>query len=316
MSNKRILVIGELNIDLIFNQIQGFPVIGEEILAEDLNLTLGSSSAIFACNIATLGINTSFCGMLGKDSFGKFILTEFSKKGVNTDAVIESDREKTGMTLVLNYSEDRANITYCGAMERMTIKDVPFSTFYQFHHLHFSSFFLQKGIQKDIPYVFKKAKEVGLTTSLDLQWDPANEWNFPLADCLPYVDVFFLNKAEILSLSGKNTLDEAMIDIGKHAKLIVVKLGREGSVAYEDQQAIFSKPFLHQHFVDAIGAGDSFNAGFIANYLKDASLTESMEFANLCGSISTTSFGGTSAFEDMQAFNRKAKELFNIQNSK
>ena len=96
--NKNILVVGELNIDLILNNIKELPVIGQEIIARDMNITMGSSSAIFAANIATLGINTSFCGMVGKDSFGKFILEELNRKNINTEYIKESIADKTGMT--------------------------------------------------------------------------------------------------------------------------------------------------------------------------------------------------------------------------
>ncbi|MEO6290084.1 MAG: carbohydrate kinase family protein, partial [Ginsengibacter sp.] len=64
MNKKKILVVGELNIDIILDDINGIPVIGHEILADKMNITLGSSSAIFASNIATLGVDTSFCGIV------------------------------------------------------------------------------------------------------------------------------------------------------------------------------------------------------------------------------------------------------------
>ena len=76
MKEKKILVVGELNIDLILNQLQTFPRVGEEILADQMDMVMGSSSAIFACNIATLGCSVSFAGMVGNDLFGKFILDE------------------------------------------------------------------------------------------------------------------------------------------------------------------------------------------------------------------------------------------------
>lgn len=151
---------------------------------------MGSSSAIFASNIATLVIETSFCGMIGNDFFVEFILDEFHSKRVNTHFVTQSDSVKTGATIVLNFDDDHANVTYCGAMEEFNNIHVPFNLLSQFNHLHFSSFFLQKGIRPYITQLFKTAKSSGLTTSLDLQWNPANKWEFPYQECLPYVDVF------------------------------------------------------------------------------------------------------------------------------
>ena len=84
---KDVLVIGELNVDILLNKMQGLPVIGKEILADEMAFTLGSSSAIFAANLASLGIVTSFCGMVGKDIFGKFILSELTSRNVDTQLI-------------------------------------------------------------------------------------------------------------------------------------------------------------------------------------------------------------------------------------
>ncbi|HEV8082978.1 MAG TPA: sugar kinase [Chitinophagaceae bacterium] len=312
MNKKNILVVGELNIDIIADHINGFPVIGYEILADKMNITLGSSSAIFASNIATLGVHTSFCGVVGKDSFGEFILDELKNKNVDTSYISQSDKFKTGVTIVLNYSQDRANITHCGAMDALDITCIPVAEFYKFNHLHFSSYFLQKGMRADVVNLFKAAKERGLTTSLDIQWDPNNNWSFPYKDCLPFVDVFLPNESEILMLSGESELNKALEKIREFANLIVVKLGTNGALAFEKGTAISSPSFLHNHFIDAIGAGDSFNAGFISKYLLRCPLEESLQFANLAGAINTTASGGIAAFESQQSFKSKAKKLFNI----
>ncbi len=312
MNKKKILVVGELNIDIILDDINGIPVIGHEILADKMNITLGSSSAIFASNIATLGVETSFCGIVGKDLFGEFILDELKNKQVRTFYISQTDAHKTGATIVLNYSQNRANITHCGAMDALDITCIPIAELSNFDHLHFSSYFLQKGVQADIVYLFKSAKEKGLTTSLDIQWDPHNKWDFPYKDCLPFVDIFLPNESEILMLSGEGKLNKALEKIGVFANLIIVKLGVNGAIAFEKGIATSSPPYLHRHFVDAIGAGDSFNAGFIYKYLLHCPLEENLQFANLAGAINTTAAGGTAAFESAASFKIKAKELFNI----
>jgi sugar/nucleoside kinase (ribokinase family) len=312
MNKKNILVVGELNIDIIADHINGFPVIGLEILADKMNITLGSSSAIFASNIATLGVKTSFCGVVGKDSFGEFILDELKNKNVDTSYISKLDKFKTGATIVLNYAQDRANITYCGAMDVLDINYIPVAEFHKFDHLHFSSYFLQKGMRTDVVNLFKTAKEQGLTTSLDIQWDPHNKWDFPYENCLPFVDVFLPNESEILMLSGESEIIKAVEKISKFANLIVAKRGINGALAFEKGVAISSPSFLHNHFIDAIGAGDSFNAGFISKYLLHCSLEESMQFANLAGAINTTESGGIAAFESQQSFKRKVKNIFNI----
>lgn len=311
MNQKKILVVGELNIDLILNEIKGFPKIGEEIIANKMNLVMGSSSAIFACNIAILGCSVSFAGIVGSDFFGTFILQELSKRNIDTSLIHCSKKNKTGVTIVLNYAQDRANVTHCGAMDELEGSHISSGKLDSFDHLHFSSYFLQKGMQKDICELFKKAKSKGLTTSLDLQWDPENKWNFPYKECLPFVDIFLPNETEILSLSDESDLDRALNKLKEFANTIIVKRGTKGALAYSKGGKILSKAFLHDSFVDAIGAGDSFNAGFLFRYVNGFSLKECLEFGNLAGAVNTTADGGTLAFESKELFQKKAKELFN-----
>lgn len=312
MNNKEVLVIGELNVDILLNDINGFPVIGQEILADNLTLTLGSSSAIFAANVSSLGVTTSFCGMVGKDMMGKFILDELHNKHVDTSLVTQSSAYQTGLTMILNYQQDRANVTYCGAMNYFSVRDIPLDKVSQFKHLHLSSYFLQKALQKDIVQLFKTTHDAGLSTSIDIQWDPANEWKFPFEECLPYVDFFLPNEAEILALTRTKQLTDAFNILSSFANTVVVKRGENGATAYHKGNITHAAPYLHNYFTDAIGAGDSFNAGFISSYLNGKSLQESLHFGNLAGAINTTAPGGTAAFSDLSSFAEKAKTIFNI----
>ena len=93
MKKFDIIAIGELNVDLILNHIQSMPVIGKEICADDMLLTLGSSTAIFAANAASLGMKVAFVGMIGKDNFGELVKTSLEKRSVSTRYLIETGGE-------------------------------------------------------------------------------------------------------------------------------------------------------------------------------------------------------------------------------
>lgn len=183
--NKKfdVVVVGELNVDLIMNQLQSFPETGKEKLAEKMSLTLGSSSAIFASNLAALGMKVSFVGKIGNDIFGNFCKNQLSEKGVDTSMLIQSDSLQTGATVILNFGEDRAMITHQGAMKNLGIADVTNKMLSTAKHLHFSSYFLQPGFKYSLHSLFKMAKDAGLTTSLDVQWDPVEEWDFDYKKC-------------------------------------------------------------------------------------------------------------------------------------
>ncbi len=311
MKNKfDVIVVGELNVDLILNQIESFPETGKEKLADNMTLTLGSSSAIFASNLSALGMRVSFIGKIANDLFGRFCKEELEANGVDTSMLKISDELKTGATIILNFGEDRAMITHQGAMRHLGITDISFDMLNMAKHLHFSSYFLQPGFKNDLQNLFKIAKEAGLTTSFDAQWDPQEKWELDYKNILPYVDVFLPNEKELLNLTGKETIETAVDVIKDVAKLIVIKLGNKGSVSVYQGKTLFKPAFLNERIVDAIGAGDSFNAGFIYKFIQDTPIETCQVFGNLIGSISTTAPGGTTAFTDIKNTMKIAKEKF------
>jgi sugar/nucleoside kinase (ribokinase family) len=305
-----VVVVGELNVDLILNHLDRPVAVGKEVLANALTLTLGSSSAIFASNLRTLGSGVTFCGKLGRDDFGDHVLSALRKKGVDTSNIIHSNNTSTGATIVLNYGEDRAMVTHPGAMAEFTLKDIQRSIFHQAKHMHMSSIFLQPGLKKDAVQLFSEAKAAGMSTSLDPQWDPAEEWNIDFHKLLPYVDVFMPNAKELEGITGINDLVAAMKSLST-ANIVVVKNGSEGALLLQGDDVMHQSSFLNPNVVDSIGAGDSFDAGFIHKFVQQKSLRECLEFAALTGAINTTMAGGTTAFEDINRVKEIARSSFN-----
>ena len=305
-----VIVVGELNVDLILNQIESFPETGKEKLAGKMTLTLGSSSAIFASNLSSLGMNVSFIAKIGNDVFGQFCKEQLEIKGVDTSLLMIKDDLKTGATIVLNFGEERAMITHQGAMKHLGLSDITKEVLSTAKHLHFSSYFLQPGFKNDLHGLFKMAKEAGLTTSLDVQWDPAEEWNFDCKKILPFVDVFLPNETELLNLTGENSIESALSAINGLGKIIVIKKDNRGSVVSCNNKIINGKAFLNENVVDAIGAGDSFNAGFIFKFISGFPPEDCQTFGNLIGAISTTKSGGTTAFTGYEETMKIAKQKF------
>jgi sugar/nucleoside kinase (ribokinase family) len=308
-----VLVIGELNVDLILNDIESFPEMGKEKIARRMSLVMGSSSAIFACNLASLGNRVGFIGKIGEDSFGSLVIRNLEKKKVDTGLIIRDKSTFTGATIVLNFDQERAMVTCPGAMETLTKKDIPFHELDKARHLHLSSFFLQPGIRQDVKEIFKAAREKGLTTSLDIQWDPEEVWDFDYPSVLPHVDVFLPNESEIMALTGESDPVNAIHKIRKYGNTIAVKCGDRGSLLWKDDTLDQRKAYTNDRIVDAIGAGDSFNAGFIHRFLEGAPGTDCLDFGNLAGAISTTAAGGTGAFTTLEHVMHLARTRFNYE---
>ena len=306
-----VIVVGELNVDLILNNIDSFPEMGKEKIAKNMTLTLGSSSAIFASNLSSLGANVAFLGKIGNDSFGDLVIESLRSKNVNVDLIIRDKNSNTGATVVLNYKEDRAMVTYQGAMNELTIDDISKETLSLAKHLHFSSYYLQPGIKKDIGRLLKMAKDSELSTSFDMQWDPDEKWDLNYEETLPLVDVFLPNEQELKYLIKNENIDEALEALSKFSNTVIVKMGNKGSLLFNKEEKNLKNAFFNNEVVDAIGAGDSFNAGFIFKYINGESLEKCQEFGNLMGAVNTTAAGGTTAFSSYKNVLRKAKEKFN-----
>ncbi|NQT23807.1 carbohydrate kinase family protein [candidate division KSB1 bacterium] len=309
-NNFDVIVVGELNVDIILNQIDSFPEMGKEKLASSMSLTLGSSSAIFASNLSSMGAKVGFIGKTGKDTFADLVLDSLQAKNVDTSMIIQDDSLATGATIVLNFDQDRAMVTHPGAMNYLILSDISPDHLKQGKHLHFASCFLQPGIKPDLANLFKSAKELGLTTSFDPQWDPAEKWDIDIEEILPHVDIFLPNKVEALLLSGEKDIETALDKLARIGNIIVIKLGEKGSILKHGNKVIKATPFLNTNVVDAIGAGDSFNTGFVYKFIQGEDIRVCQTFANLTGALNTTEPGGTAAFTTMANILKIGKERF------
>ncbi|MDR8391562.1 carbohydrate kinase family protein [Aliifodinibius sp. S!AR15-10] len=315
MSNRKwdLLVVGELNMDLILDEVESFPELEKEKIAGDMNLTLGSSSAIFASNIARLGARTGFCGLVGDDDFGTQIINQLQDFGIETLFVKQDPQQKTGLTAIIRLGNERAMITFPGAMASFSASDIPERVCREARHLHISSIFLQPGIRQDLQKIVNRAKSNGMTVSIDPQWDPKEQWNIDLDKLLHHIDFFLPNEAEFLQLAATETVEQGLKKFYKETSAtIVVKCGTEGAAFIEDNKVQTIPAFINNDPVDAIGAGDSFNAGFIFRFLQGYPLEECVTFGNLTGSISTTQAGGTAAITSLGEVLRIAKDKYSI----
>jgi sugar/nucleoside kinase (ribokinase family) len=195
-----ILVAGEINPDLIlagdvspaFNQ--------AEKLVDSAALTIGSSSAIFACGAARLGLKVAFVGVCGEDIFGRFMLDEMQKREVDVSNVIVRADGQTGLSVILSRGVDRAILTHPGLIAALRASDIPDALLHQSRHLHVASYFLQTNLQPHLAGLFLRARGFGLTTSLDTNYDPSEAW-LGFDDLLSLTNVFLPNEKEAVSLS-------------------------------------------------------------------------------------------------------------------
>jgi sugar/nucleoside kinase (ribokinase family) len=269
----------------------------KEKLVDGYALEMGGSACIFACQCAKLGLSTTGAGTVGGDSFGAFMLDCLRRDGVDISH-IRTGPDKTALTLCLNKSGgDRSILTYMGHMD--TVRKAWLEELLpQARHLHICSYFLLKGLQAEYPTLLTKAKGLGVTVSLDTNWDPEEKWDGGIRDILPYVDVFLPNENELMLITGKDTIQEALRCAGAYVPTIAVKCGADGAYAYQ-RGDILQCGAMKINVADTVGAGDSFNGGFIYGFLRGLPIGDCLRAGTVCGSLNASRHGGTAGQPDL-----------------
>jgi len=300
-AQKRVLVVGEINIDLICQGYHAFPSPGREVLVDDFRMVLGSASAICAMGLARLGTPVAFFGKVGDDPSGHFCLDAMRARGIDLEAVVVDAGLKTGVTVAITSTVDRALVSFLGSIASMSERDVPRALFSHADHVHVSSFYLQEALRPGVEKLFRDARAAGLTTSLDPGFDPSERWDPDLIETLRSVDVFFPNEVELRGLTGSDDPEEAVrrLQKGSTRVQVVAKLGARGAMAIDSGGRTVHVPAPRVDVVDTTGAGDSFDAGFLHAWLGGAELTDCLRLGAACGGLSTRGLGGTATQADL-----------------
>ena len=296
MRQYDVITFGDMCVDLIVSGADVVPRFGQvEKLVDDYVVELGGSCCIFACQAARLGLRAGILGRVGDDNFGRLILRRLDECGVDTRHVIVDPALKTGLGIALCQGSDRAILTYLGSLAALGPDDVSDEFLASARHLHHGSFFLHSGLRPHIPEIFRRARELGLTISLDTNWDPEERWNSTLAESLLLTDLFLPNEQEALHISGCAGLEEAVAWL--HARglpagaVVVVKRGVHGARVYDGDRVV-ECTVTPATGGDSVGAGDSFDAGFLAGWLHGLPPSQCLDIACRCGRSVAGAIGG------------------------
>jgi sugar/nucleoside kinase (ribokinase family) len=293
-----VTIAGELNLDLIMYGLPEQLLPERELLADRMMLTLGSSSAIVAHNLSALGSRVGFQSRIGDDPLGRISVERLHQGGVDVARVrTVPGAITTGLTVILHHEAWRNILTYAGTIAELTWDDLDLEYLADSRHFHLSSYYLQRSLRPRVAELFQYMKSKGLTISLDTNDDPDDQWEGGLQDVLRYVDVFLPNEREACKAAGTDDLEAAIRKLSGWVPLVVVKLGPKGSMAQRGNER-FTSASTEVVPVDTVGAGDSFDAGFLHEFVRGADLVKCLASGNRAGALSTTRPGGTEAFRD------------------
>jgi sugar/nucleoside kinase (ribokinase family) len=302
LSRFDVTLVGEANLDVILYGLPSELPPDRELVANDLALTLGGSPAITAHNLAILGCTTGFITVASNDLFASMCMSDLTSSGVDLSRAVRKEKEAgTGVSVLLQHRDSRHTLTYPGNTLDLKFEDLDLDYLADSRHFHLSSYFLQEGLREEVPRLLGHLKRAGLTISVDPNDDPLGLWSESFFEVLKYVDVLMPNEREVCEMMHDSDAEQAIDQLAKLVPLLVVKRGKRGAIAIEsgrrsESEAVAVKP------VDAVGAGDSFNAGFLHGFVQGWPLDRCLQFGNLSGAFSTTAPGGIQAFRDRARF--------------
>ncbi|MFC1408201.1 PfkB family carbohydrate kinase [Streptacidiphilus sp. N1-12] len=250
-------------------------------------LTLGGTAAVVARGAARLGLSVALVAVVGHDPAGDFVLDTLSTAGVDIRRCLRHETLPTALTVRLDRADaDRSVLSAPGCLPAFDPRQARLP---DAGHLHAASPFLQPRLADALPAVFDAFPG---TTSLDLGHDPAGRWDLP-PGLLTAGDLLFADETGAMALTGTDTLDLAMRQLGRHGCVPVVTRGPDGAATLHAQGYTTAVGPARTPVVDTIGAGGSFTAGFLARWLDSHDIPGSLAFGCACGARSTGRAGGT-----------------------
>lgn len=289
-----LVVLGDVNPDLILAGPDLHVEFGQrEALADRVDLRLGGSSAIVACGAARLGLNVAFVGAVGDDGYGHFCVDTLRRSGVDTAAVRVDPALSTGLSVILQRDGDRAIVTHLGSIAALRIDHVDIDLVRSGRHVHVGSYFLLDGLRADLPALFDEVRHHGTSTSLDTNDDPRDA--FDVESVLDCCDVLLPNEAEACRIGRAATGVEAAAILSRRVGTVAVTTGSGAFVSRGDEFAeVEATPVEASAIVDAVGAGDNFDAGFLRGFVDGwdlerclrSGLAASAESLRWCGGVS------------------------------
>ncbi|WP_219834163.1 carbohydrate kinase family protein [Paenibacillus sp. R14(2021)] len=303
MKQYDVIVIGDANVDLVVAGCSDMPGPGQEVFVRNITLHVGGGAALFSLSLARLGLRTAFNGVLGDDGFGQFVKERFNQSGIDTRFIRTSNRNNTGISIAINPEKDRSFISYMGSNAELDLQQLDMRSVVLGRHVHLTGY---RGSRNHAEYMdmTRRIKALGLTVSIDVGWDDTGEWYKGVFELMEEVNVFFMNEVEAQHYTGCSSAEACLKTLSAHSRHTVLKLGAMGAAAAVDGRMLYRSGF-EVPVVDTTGAGDAFNAGYMYGFLTGQPPEQCLLYANACGAMSVSQFGGSP-----EALNHAAMEQF------
>ena len=297
-----VLSLGIFVVDVLGRPIDRFPEKGKLELFDELEIHTGGCANNTAIGLSRLGISVGGMGKIGSDHFGNVVLQTLTENGVDTTGIQQDANVNTSFTFVAIASDgERSFCHYIGANGELCEADINWELLKTAKILHIAgALVMPKFDGQPMANVLRKAKALGITTSLDTAWDATGKWLETLEPCLPFVDIFLPSLTEAEHLTGTSELPEiAQFFRNYGISTVGIKMGARGSYVATDAEEL-SIPAYRVETIDATGAGDAYAAGFLAGTVMEWELKATAELASATGAACVTAIGTTAGIQNLE----------------
>ncbi|HEX4148627.1 MAG TPA: sugar kinase [Pirellulales bacterium] len=301
------LSVGLLVADHLCAPISHLPAAGELVVTDRLELNIGGCASNAAMDLARVGVKVAAVGCVGHDTFGRFVCDTLRDAGLDIASIKRLEGVGTSGTLIINVAgEDRRFVHAIGANGQLTVADIPRDRLRRAKVLYVGGYFVMPALAADeLAALFREARAAGVQTVLDVVLPGPGDYGPALARLLPECDVFLPNDDEaavITGLSDPRAQAEHFRQAG--AATVVITCGEAGTVLATGDLRV--QAAAHRvPYVGGTGAGDAFDAGYIAGLLAGGDPLECLAWGSALGASCVRSISATDS-----VFTRAEAEQF------
>mgnify|MGYP001772625236 CR=1 FL=1 len=281
-----VIAVGHALVDIRI-QVNEFPAPDQESPIIRTKWGSGGSAVNVAIAVKRLGMSSGIIAKIGFDSFGRIIVDEILREGVDIRGLRISLGD-TGFSIVA--IDPEGNIVmygYKGSAEDLRPEEIDEDLIRESRHIHIASLRIDTSIR-----ALELAKKYGLTSS----WDPGRVLSkrsiSELKKILEMSDIILLNNKEAYNLTGESDYRKAadtLRDLGP--QIVVIKLGKEGSYIRTRDSYEYVPAFQLTNPVDTTGAGDAYAAGFITSLLRGYTIKKAAIYASATAALKIMRLG-------------------------
>jgi len=296
-----VLVCGSIVMDVVARPVDRL-VWGATTWLDSLEQHMGGNGASTACTLGTLGAPVRLLSAVGSDEFGGRVLGRLAAAGVDVSAVTRTAGPSAASVALVNSEGERLLLHHPGPNAEIFSEPLDFSGALAagITHFHLGNLFALPLLRRHAGKTVRRARQAGLTTSLDTGWDSQGRWIEDLGPCLPYTDLLFVNEDEARRLgSAEDALSAAgrLRELG--AGTVIVKLGGRGC-ALCTAAGVTLVPAFDVVALDTTGAGDCFAGAFLAAVHHGLTPEDAALAANAVAALTIQQLGATTGLRSWE----------------